>query len=79
MSDLFDMVEAMRAPKREVWRSVSPYAMVRGKQAIAMVRVCDRVIYELYGEGPDMLGKWPTYQEAMAEADRLIGVGSVTA
>ena len=75
MSDLFAMVEAMRAPKREPWRSVDPYAMVRGKQSIALMRVGDDVRYVLYGAGPDMLGKWPTYQEAMAEADRLIGIG----
>ena len=65
----------MSEEKREPWRSVSPYAMVRGRQSIALMRVGDEVRYVLYGDGPDMLGKWPTYQEAMAEADRLVGEG----
>ena len=70
MADMFERVEAMRAPKVAVWKTVDAWAMVRGKQSICKICRGATVEFELWGAAAQRIGSWPTCEEAMAAADR---------
>lgn len=53
----------------EKWNRVSEYAIARPGQSIARTGAGDTTQYSLYGAGPQMLGHWPTAQQAIAAAD----------
>lgn len=69
MTDMFEMVEQMAAPKKEVWRAVGERAMVKGKFTICQYGNKPDEDYALFGSGPEMLAHGKTYQEMMDIAD----------
>ena len=70
MTDIFDMVAQMAAPKKEVWKAVGERAMVRGKFTICQYGNKPNEDYALFGAGPEMLAHGKTYQEMIEEADK---------
>lgn len=73
MTDIFDMVDQMAAPKKEVWKRVEgsdDRAMRRGQFTICKYGNEPDEDYALFGAGPRMLAHGKTYQEMMDEADK---------